>query len=605
MPQNRDHAGELLPNGFHVGDYVTYTRPSGAHYERSGYVTYNMEPDAVWATFDDNTSDSLARFERGELGSYLRPVSRATLLRRHDGSAPSDTTTEGSTTMTEAVEFWFHGEPLTNSMRATEIVEGQEYRLIYPRDHHNFELTGRARHSYTPSRGRSMSFEITGWPRPQGSTWSEASHPVGSTWRVDWDVQPGDYSYSFFIPVGVHGTVPSAEIQEEAHNGVKGAFLPHSGEMPEVSAIVRGMVAGTNRQVEGLFLRGDGESLVVERKRKRAKKADGTFGDWEAYANVGRVTLTAEGAEVFKAGASKPAEAVWTRMRGITSSSPDARAEVGQIISAPSYATMHENRIAIYRGEVTNSHGYSGEYTIRATEKATVNRRDAVGVYDFKPIPEEEIMVYATFSEARNGLARGAYLWEKLAPGQKPVDPAFDPKRKTSYTGLGIGDLVVGLMHGGGRDTVSSWVKGEIFKWDVRNNRPIVKVTDKMESTKKVGDEATLHSDDVYPAMADPSAVSPEEYKKTLRLYLIGRHKRGDFCRGGLNTMLAAHGIPLYETRRRAQLLVTVDYDPNETDLYTVQSALSRQLAHVSGLSFSERSGEDIELTLESDTTQG
>lgn len=604
MPQNRDHFGELLPNGFHVGDYVTYTRTNGANPERSGYVTYNTALDAVWATFDDSTSNSLARFERGELGSYLRPVSRATLLRRFDG-APSDTTTEGSTTMTEAVEFWFHGEPLTNSMRATEIVEGQEYRLIYPRDHHNFELIGRAMHSYTPQRGRSMSFEVTGWPRPQGSTWSEASHPIGSTWRVDWDVQPGDYSYSFFIPVGVRGEVPSAEVQEEAHDGTKGAFLPHNGEMPEPGTIVRGMVPGTTRQVEGLFLRLDDDHAVIERKRKRNVSASGKFGEWETYANTGRVRLTVSGAEVFKAGASKPAEAVWTRMRGITSSSAEARAEVGQIISAPSYATMHENRIEIYRGEVTNSHGYGGEYTIRATEKATVNRRDLVGEYKFQPIPEEEIMVYATFSEARNGLARGAYLWEKLAPGQKPVDPAFDPKRKTTHTGMGIGDLVVGLMYGGGRDTVSCWVKGEIFKWEVRYGRPVVKVTDPMESGKKVGEEIALSGDDTYPAMADPANVSPEEYKKTLRLYLIGRHKRGDFCRGGLNTMLAAHGIPLYETRRRAQLLVTVDYDPNETDLYSVQSALSRQLAHVSGLSFSERSGEDIELTLESDTTQG
>jgi len=146
-------------------------------------------------------------------------------------------------------------------------------------------------------------------------------------------------------------------------------------------------------------------------------------------------------------------------------------------------------------------------------------------------------------------------------------------------------------------------VKGEIFKWDVRYGRPIVKVTDPMESSKKVGDEVALTPDDVYPAMADPAAVSAEEYKKTLRLYLIGRHKRGDFCRGGLNTMLAAHGIPLYETRRRAQMVVTVDYDPNTTDLNSVRRDLQRQMAGVQGLSFSERSGEDIELTVESDRT--
>jgi hypothetical protein len=278
---------------------------------------------------------------------------------------------------------------------------------------------------------------------------------------------------------------------------------------------------------------------------------------------------------------------------------------IGDILSAKEHYGSDRD---VFRGQVMRKVNEHGEWTILATEMARLSTvQQATGVYDWQPIAPREIHVVAVWSDGDRGYDRAGHVWTKLTPGVKPVDPAYDPTRKTPYTGQKIGDVVVGLLkdQDGRRDTVSSWVRGEIVKWNVRYGRPIIKVTDKMESTKKVDAEVELVPEDTYPAMADPSAVSPEEYKKTLRLYLIGRHKRGDFCRGGLNTMLAAHGIPLYETRRRAQMVVTVDYDPNETDLYTVQQDLRRKMAGVSGLTFSERSGEDIELNLESDVTTG
>jgi hypothetical protein len=583
MPQNRDHAGELLPNGFHVGDYVTYTRtgdPRGG--ERSGYVTYHQNAEEVWATFDESEGNSRSRFERGELGSYLRPASRATLIRRHDGSSPWATTTEGSTTMTAEVQGTW--EPITEGIPA-----GSRFRFYHETDpivEENFAY-----------EGTMIDWSERRWTLDVAGTYGR--YEVGNDLTLDChDYQLG--SYRVWTPaLGV------AEVQEEAYDGTKGAFFPHTGEAPEPGTIVRGMVPGTTRQVEGLFLRLDDGAAVVERKRKRNKKADGTFGDWDTYANVGRANLSIEGAEVFKPGASKPAEPTLVRGTPLTDAATSNEVDYGNIISA---REKYGSENTAYRGVVVRRYNQHGEYIVNVTEKARLaSGTQANGVYKWEPMEPREMHLIAQWSDGSRGYDRAGWTWAQLMPGVKPVDPAYDPKRKTPYTGMGIGDVVVGLMRerDGSRDTVASWVRGEIVKWNVRYGRPVVRVSDKMESNKAVGDEVELVAEDTYPAMADPASVSPEEYKKTLRLYLIGRHKRGDFCRGGLNTMLAAHGIPLYETRRRAQLLVTVDYDPNETDLYTVQTELRSKLAHVSGLSFHEQSGEDIELTLESDTTQG
>lgn len=419
--------------------------------------------------------------------------------------------------------------------------------------------------------------------------------------------------YALWVPAEVPAT-PT----DSAYDGTPGAFEPHNGQIPESGTVVRAMYHGAgSRQVEGLFLRmnsADPTYAWVDAKRRRTKRVDGTFSEWESYSTRAERSVVVEGAEVFKPGAT--AKPTWARTRAITSSARDRRATVGQIISAPEGEaggplSRGRNATKYYRGEVVDAHGYDGPYTILATEEcdlSSAQRRMTAEPYEWRPLAEpRRVMVYAVFSSGVDGFADAGWVWEKNEPGIKRVDPAFDPNRKTTHTGLGIDDLVVGLMRDAyhGRDTVSSWAKGVIFKWDTRYNRPIIKITDPMESDKKVGDEVTLDAEDVYPAMADPASVSPEEYKKTLRAYLIGRHKRGDFCRGGLNTMLAAHGIPLYETRRRAKMVLTVDYDPNTTDLYAVSQSLRRGLTGVSGLSFDERSGEDIELAVESDQTAG
>lgn len=598
----------MTESGYHVGDLISYVNDSGStRFCRvvtpvPGWSSQARYPWGHWAN-SRAEADTLYRNCAGSTGAqYCRRA--ITLIESYEGSTEMTSAVQAE----EAVEFWFNGEPLRASMRATSITAGEQYRLIYPRGHHNMELLATARESHSgPLPGHGLVFEVIDWPVPRNDLdYNLDTYRAGYEWRSGSNADPGNYSYNFIIPAGVRGET-STEVQEEAYDGQKGAFLPHGGEMPEPGTIVRGMVHTTSSQVEGLFLRVEtgGVTASVEAKRKRTRKADGTFTDWVPYSTRQSRVVTIDGAEVFKPGASKPAEAVLVRGSAITNAHTSAEVKIGDIFSGKvQYGSDHE----VFRGEVLRVFSRHGEYVVNVTEQARfADGRQATGVYDWKPIDPREMQIYANWSDGDRGYDRAGYVWTKLEPGVKPVDPAFDPKRKTPFTGMGIGDVVVGLMkdRDGSRDTVSSWVKGEIIKWNVRYSRPIIKVTDKMESDKKVDAEVELVPEDTYPAMADPSAVSPEEYKKTLRLYLIGRHKRGDFCRGGLNTMLAAHGIPLYETRRRAQLVVQVDYDPNETDLYTVQQDLRRKMAGVSGLSFSERSGEDIELTLESDVTQG
>lgn len=600
----RERHGELLPNGFHVGDLISYDRRS-----RVGFVTEELlrvrhPSEGVYATFDDDEEGARRRYEAGQMGSWLG-TDRVRLVRNYLGEEP---TQEGSSTMTteidEPVEVMFHGEPLRDSMRATEIVAGQEYRLIYPRDHHDMELLARATRSRSSlSQGTSLDFDVVSWPRPsaQGRRWNESGYPAGSGWHIVLELRPDDYSYVFIIPAGVTGFVAPTD---EAYDGTAGEFVSHDGQIPEPGTIVRGMMTDT-RQIEGLFLRANPETgeAQVEAKRRRDKRADGTFTAWHGYTNAARRAVRIEGATVFKAGADAPKTLV--RTSPIRNEEEQAAIAPGMILSARS-----EYGREVYRGEVL-SVGRAGGVRLRATEKSGLPESgysSADGSYAWETIPAQDVDVHCVWADGRTGYDSAGWLWERVGqPGVKRVDPAYDPNRKTPHTGMKIGDLVVGLMRENeyGRDTVGSWVKGTIFKWDTRYGRPIVKVTDPMESNKKVDQEVALIGDDVYPAMADPATVSPEEYKKTLRLYLIGRHKRGDFCRGGLNTMLAAHGIPLYETRRRAQMVVTVDYDPNTTDLHTVQRNLSSKLAGVQGLQFTERSGEDIELTVESDVTAG
>lgn len=588
----------MTESGFHVGDLISYNSSSrGTRYARvvappSGWSEYHQYPWGFWA---DTQEDADRRYrsrsrEDGAGSQYCRRT--ITLIERFDGPAVG---TEGSTGMS----ITFNGETIDTTQAVGEVVAGTEYRIIYPRSHHNFEFIGRARESV--SRGRSGMFEITQWVRANNG-YGPDGYAIGYVFSSTSDRENGTDPACLWLPV----TPPeAATVQDEAHDGQKGIFEPHNGSAPESGTIVRGMVPGLTRQVEGLFLRlNDDGTATIERKRKRVKRADGRFTEWETYSNVGRVSIAVEGAEVFKPGGSKPAETVLTRGEPITNPRTSAEVKVGDIFSGKvQYGSDRE----VFRGEVVRVFSTHGEYVINATEQARLaDARQATGVYDWKPIDPREMQIYANWSDGDRGYDRAGYVWTKLEPGVKPVDPAFDPKRKTPFTGMGIGDVVVGLMkeRDGSRDTVSSWVKGEIVKWNVRYGRPIVKVTDKMESTKQPDAEVELVPEDTYPAMADPAATSPEEYKKTLRLYLIGRHKRGDFCRGGLNTMLAAHGIPLYETRRRAKLVVQVDYDPNVTDLYSVQQDLRSKMAGVSGLSFAERSGEDIELALESDRTQ-
>jgi len=571
MP-HRDRFGELLPNGFYVGDLVTYdTAQSG----NLGVVVYDTNPAQVWATYageGGGEERALDQFNRDGRRTWMA-THRTQLVRRYNG----DVTQEGSASMSaEAQGTW-------ESITTEPIPPGTRFRFYHETDpivEENFAYEG----------------TMIDWSR--------------RTFRLDVSRTYGVHRQGDEVTVDCHtyqlGSyrvwTPAATPTDSAHDGTAGAFLPHDGQMPEPGAIVRGFaVSDGRRQVEGLFLSADPISgtAVLERKRRRNKR-DGSFGEWETYSSNGRTTVNIEGAEVFKAGAATQPTLV---RQGAIDRSTTARAVlVGQIMSAP---TEYDPEI-VYRGVVTAG-GSTGPFIITATEKASVARRARTGAYAWEKIPDQPITVYATFSFGESGYDNAAWIWELVGPGIKRVDPAYDPNRKTTHTGLKIGDLVVGLMINarGGRDSVASWVKGEIIKWDTRYNRPIVKVTDKMESDRKVDSEVTLESDDVYPAMADPAGVSPEEYKKTLRLYLIGRHKRGDFCRGGLNTMLAAHGIPLYETRRRAVMTITVDYDPNTTDLYTVQSSLRAQLPGVSGLSFAERSGDDIELGVESDVTNG
>lgn len=409
-----------------------------------------------------------------------------------------------------------------------------------------------------------------------------------------------EYSLDHHCAVSDYAVWVPAEY-ETTHAGDRGTFVAHDGAMPEVGTVVRAFaVDNRNRQLEGLFLSADVTAgiAVIEAKRRRQRRGDGTFTDWENYAGRARRNIRIEGAEVFKPGAA--AKPTLVRRKAIENQEDQNAITPGMILSARGA----NGGGYVYRGEVLSARS-GGQVRVYATERARKDPYTKDSTYNWEPFGPREIDVHCTWSDGREGYAAAGWLWEMSGPSVKRVDPAFDPNRKTPHTGMKIGDLVVGLARENeyGRDTVSSWVKGVIFKWDTRYGRPIVKVTDPMESTHAVDQEVTLVPEDTYPAMADPATVSPEEFKRTLRLYLIGRHKRGDFCRGGLNTMLAAHGIPLYETRRRAVMQVTVDYDPNVTDLYAVQTDLRRKMTGVRGLSFSERSGEDIELTLESDRT--
>lgn len=594
MPDNRQHYGELLPNGFRVGDYVTYTRSDGRASNRYGYVTYDTSTDRVWATFTEaGEAEAMAAFERGAHGSYLRPAQRAELVRNYQGEATGAAPQEGSTTMTTPTE-----QGIWTPAPEEGVPNGARFRL--------FHLSG----GQAPVRPDEFAYEgiMRNWAERNVTITANGTHTARRTLPADidgYDLSMRHVSYAYWVPAEVPAT-PT----DSAFDGQAGAFEPHNGQIPEPGTIVRGMSGGgSRRQIEGLFLRmntADPAVAWVEAKRRRTRRADGTFTEWESYGARAERSVLVEGAEVFKPGAVGTApKPGFARMMVISDIHVNDLVSVGMVLSAKEVG----NADRIYRGKIVEKVDNDGYFTIEATHlhRATsATRYSAGGVYNWEELPTpENKRVIADWSEGRENWDRAGWTWEQLAPGQKPVDPALDPKRSTPYTGMKIGDLVVGLMRDGGRDTVSSWVRGTIVKWETRNWNPIIKVTDPMESDKKVGQEVPLYKEDTYPALADPKGADPEEFKKTLRAYLIGRHKRSDFCRGGLNTMLAAFGLPLYETRRRAQMVVTVDYDPNTTDLYSVQRTLQRGLPGVQGLSFTERSGVEIELTVESDRTNG
>jgi len=619
--------GELLPNGFHVGDLVEYHSSGSRRYavavpvperwtrQGSGASARMLGPEAKWGLWRDSEEAALRAYRtydpEAQRESYT--TLEATLIRRFDqpeGSAhPAPAPEEGSTTMSVN----FHGETITEDMHAVNIVAGQEYRLIYPRPHHNMELIGRAEENVSNSRSHdnTVGFTVVAWPHPT-DTYNATMYPEGYSWRAAVDNATEErYSQVFVVPVGAT-PAPEEVATDSNYSGEPGTFVSHDGHMPEPGTVVRAMAdSGTSRQYEGLFLRlneGGTRSARIEVKRRRDKRANGTFTSWVDFANRTQRDVRVEGAEIFKPGtAAVPMEFV--RGAVITTRGQSQAVQVGDIISGHERGSLRDRHYTLYRGAMVRdvNDGY-GEWIITATHTASVRQYSTSGAVEWTEMeaPAEKHII-AQWGDGREGYDNAGYTWTVTGGNAavKRVDPAFDPNRKTVHTGLKIGDLVVGLRPEGGRDTVSSWVKGTIHKWDTRYGRPIIKVTDPMESDRTVDQEVTVREDDVYPALADPKGADPEEFKKTLRLYLIGRHKRGDFCRGGLNTMLAAFGVPLYETRRRAQMVVAVDYDPNATDLYTVQQQLRSQMPGVSGLSFEERSGEEIELTLESDVTTG
>jgi hypothetical protein len=587
--------GEQLPNGLRVGDLVTYTGLDGPRYgvvlptpERwTGHSRLGLDGH-VWCVWADDEARALDNYRRYDserpFESYRDgPV---TLIRH--------ITNEGSNT----VSIQFRGETLSAEDQPVEVVAGRQYRLVYPQDHHNFEFIGTAMNSERVDSANTR-FEIVRWVH-ENNGWNSSAYNVGYVWNA---VASQRSSTCTCLILPYSETETPASSSDSAYDGTPGEFEPHDGHAPEPGTIVRGFSsANSSRQVEGVFLRLTGSEARVDRKRKRTKRADGTFSSWETYTVGGSVSVAIEGATIFKPGASATSTPGFTRTTPITSREENATVTVGMILSARGV----EERGHIYRGEVTEV-GTNGRFTLNATHYSVV--RDSYstsGSYAWLPMASGTAMlVIADWSEGRERWDRAGWLWERLAPGQKPVDPAYDPKRKTPFTGMKIGDIVVGLRVNGGRDTVSSWARGELVKWNVREGNPIIKVTDPMESGAEVGKEVTLYRDDTYPALADPKNSDPEEFKKVLRAYLIGRHKRSDMCRGGLNTMLAAFGLPLYETRRRAVMNMTVEYDPNEVDLYSVQQNLRRGLPGVSGLSFSEQSGEDVELSVQSDISIG
>lgn len=590
MPHPRH--GELLPNGFHVGDLVTYdTADEG----KVGFVVPVGNPDMVYATYrqveEGGEAEARRLYERGASGTWMS-TRRTILIRRFD---------EGSNTMS----ITFNGEELSADMQPEEgVVEGREYRVIYPRDYHDFEFIGRA--MATTATARSVEFEVVRWVR-ENSGYSNERYPVGARFNSTPAHRTSEDPTCLHLPLSPEVTEAPTDT---VYDGTTGSFEPHNGQIPESGTVVRAMHNGNaNRQIEGLFLRMNSavpEFAWVDAKRRRTKRTDGTFSEWESYSARAERSVVVEGAEVFKPGATSPAPATpsLTRTSVINDTHSNASVGVGMILSARAYNDSDR----IYRGRVVEKSDNDGYFYVEATHFHRIRSADRYsdnGTYNWEAMPAERKRVIADWSEGREMWNRAGWVWEELAPGQKPIEPAFDPKRATPYTGRKIGDLVVGLRHNGGRDTVSSWVRGTIVRWDTRTWNPIIKVTDPMESDRKVDQEVTLYKEDTYPALADPKNADPEEFKKTLRAYLIGRHKRSDMCRGGLNTMLAAFGLPLYETRRRAVMQITVDYDPNTTDLYAVQSGLQRGLPGVQGLSFAERTGEDIELAVESDRTQG
>lgn len=574
--------GELLPNGYHVGDLVSYEGGDGPNYGHvvpSRYPSDSRPSEMVWALWSHSGEGALERARdryRREPGS--RPTwtgtGSTTLVERYDG-------TEGENMMTEQQGSWV---PATES----GVPNGARFRVYH-------DSRGQS-----PANPDEFAYEgvMRDWSRRDVTytgngtyTYSRNDLPVD----IDgWDALMGHEHYAYFVPAEMP--------MDEAYDGQKGAFVGHDGQVPESGTIVRGMNTDT-RQIEGLFLRMDGEAeATIEAKRRRRRLTDGTFSEWEGYENTARRNIRVAGAEVFKPGATPetPAEVHYGRTTPIGSEADNAELAIGDVVSARGY----DDARYVYRGAISRQPDRNGRIYINATHRCRLaDPYSTSGVYNWSPIDQTEIRIYMDWSEGRELWDRAGWKWEKLAPGQKPVDPQFDPNRKTPHTGMKIGDLVVGLRTNGGRDTVSSWIRGEIVKWDTRNGHPIVRVTDPMESGGKVGQEFPVSKADVYPALADPKNADPEEFKKTLRLYLIGRHKHGDFCRGGLNTMLAAFGIPLYETRRVATMVVTVDYDPNNTDLYQVQRQLQSSIRGVNGLSLDEREGREVEV--ESDVTAG
>jgi len=592
--------GERMPNGFHIGDLVTYGRPDNLTY---GFVTatprrYGQEgwahgDDHTWAWWANTGGGQEAAEEqwiraarRGfEGGETWTETDEVTLVRRYNG----DVTQEGSTPMVD-----FNGEQISIDMQPEEFIEGQEYRVIYIRDYHNFEFIGRATQNATP--GRTARFEILRWVREnEQAGWSNRQYPTGHAWSAS-SLRRTAHASDVNVIILPATPPPPPEPTDTTFDGQRGEFLPHEGQIPEHGTIVRGLNSDT-RQIEGTFIAMDGEGAATLRaQRRRRVNSNGTFGEWEAYENTPSRQVRVAGATVFKAGATPADQPEVHYRRGAAIEDRGGSLVRGAIVSAVGY-NQSDN---VWRGAFQRRIGTDGRVVILATHRAQMDTYNTDGVYEWAKIDPREITVWMDRNEARQGWNRAGYHWEPLAPGEKPVDPQFDPARKTQHTGMGIGDMVVGTVSSS-RDTVGNWVRGEIIKW--KRSNPVVRVTDKMESSKKVGDEVEVIAADTYPALADPKGADPDEFKKTLRLYLIGRHKHGDFCRGGLNTMLAAFGIPLYETRRQATVVVTVDYDPNSVDLYQVQSQLASGMAGVNGITISEREGNDFEV--EADVTGG